>query len=87
MIQVLKVEDERRRDVNLKIKSTKMPSLSSDKWISIFLNFVRSDLKKIDWNIQSLDNLNTEELRALTEFKNDKNIVINNSDGGGVSSL
>lgn len=75
--------EERGRDVNLKIKSTKMPSLSRNKWISIVLNFLRSDLKKINWSIQSPDNMNGEERRGLIELKNDASIVIKNSDKGG----
>lgn len=45
-----------------------MPPLSSNKWISMFLDLVHADLKKIDWDAQTSDNLSRDERRALTEL-------------------
>lgn len=69
--------------VDLKIKSQKMPPLSKNRWLSLFLEMVQSDLEKVKWHKRGTDNLTKGERNALDDLKKRKNIVIKNSDKGG----
>lgn len=54
-----------KRQSKLNIKSTKMPPLNKNRWLSLFLDMVQTDLSKIDWSIKSEDNLSPAERKAI----------------------
>lgn len=37
------------RQANLRIRSQKMPPLSKNRWLNLFLDMVQTDLGKVDW--------------------------------------
>lgn len=72
-----------RRQANLGIRSLKMPPLSKNKWLNLFLDMVQTDLEKVDWTKKAIDNLTAGERQALNDLSKRKNIAIKNSDKGG----
>lgn len=60
-----------------------MPPLSKNKWLQIFLELVQTDLEKVNWTQKIIDNLTTDERRALNDLQKKQNIVIKKSDKGG----
>lgn len=72
-----------RRRANLQIRSQKMPPLSKNKWLQIFLELVQTDLERVDWSQKITDNLTTDERQVLTDLQEQSNIVIKKSDKGG----
>lgn len=69
-----------RRQAKLRIRSQKMPPLSKNRWLKLFLDMVQTDLGKIDWSKKSPDNLTVGERVALNDLKKRQNIVIKKSD-------
>lgn len=72
-----------RRQANLRIRSQKMPPLSKNKWLNLFLDMLQTDLEKADWTQKSPDNLTDGKIPALNNLKKRNNIVIKKSDKGG----
>ncbi|XP_073465173.1 NACHT, LRR and PYD domains-containing protein 3-like [Aquarana catesbeiana] len=72
-----------RRKSNLRIKSTKMPALSKHKWLQLFLDQVKLDLGRINWEWLGSSNLTSSEKKALKELQEAPNLVIKRSDKGG----
>lgn len=63
-----------RRIADLLIRSKKMPPLSKNRWLYMFLEMVQADLEKINWTQKCKDNLKDERM-ALTDLKEAKNVV------------
>lgn len=57
------------RPSKLSIKSLKMPSLSKHKRIHFFLEQVKKDLSRINWDYRGQDNLTKKERKALKELE------------------
>lgn len=72
-----------RQPSSIRIRSTKMPSLSKHKWLSLFLDLVQIDLEKVNWNWCCIDNLSIEECKALKELDEAPNLVIKKINKGG----
>lgn len=61
-----------RRTSDPRICSKKMPPLSKNKWLNLFLEMVHRDLGNIEWTQKGIDNLSQEERQALKERKEAK---------------
>lgn len=72
-----------RRNGGLKICFTSMPQFRKNRRLGIFLDLVQENLRKIDCQNNTIDNLSVDERRALEELQNADNIVIKQSDKGG----
>lgn len=72
-----------KRQSKLNIKSTKMSPLNKNRWLSLFLDMIQTDLSKIDWSIKSEDNLSPAERKAIRELSEAPQLVIKRSDKGG----
>lgn len=73
--------DRIRRPSNLYIKSNKMPPIYKHHWMKIFLDLVKDDLHRLDWSSRGLDNLSSDERKAMHEVVRD--LIIKSSDKGG----
>lgn len=73
------------RKAELQIKSLHMPPLGKNKWLSVFLNQIQTDLHQIDWSNKGRDNITKEEeeRRAIKELTQAKDIILKRSDKGG----
>lgn len=68
----------------MRIRSTKMPTLSKHKWLKVFLDLVQRDLSKVNWDWVGPKNVTSEERRkALRELEEAHDLVIKKSDKGG----
>lgn len=63
-----------KRKANLRIRSQKMPPLSKNKWLKIFLDLVQTDLEKVNWTQKTNDNLTTDKWRAFNDLQKRKDI-------------
>lgn len=50
-----------RRPSTLRIRSTKMPILSKHKWLQLFLDQVKCDLRKVNWEWLGPNNLTSTD--------------------------
>lgn len=64
------------RKSNLKIRSTKTPTLSKHKWLQVFLDQVKQDLGRVNWDWIGPNNLSSSERKALRELEEAPNSVI-----------
>lgn len=63
-----------------------MPPLGKNKWLSLFLDIVRTDLNdinEVDWTQRGFDNLLTSEQWTLRELQEARHVVKKRSDKGG----
>lgn len=51
--------------------------------MKVFLDLVKDDLNKIDWSWRGLDNLTSEERKALSELERAGGLIVKSSDKGG----
>ncbi|XP_068129502.1 extracellular calcium-sensing receptor-like [Hyperolius riggenbachi] len=78
------IEGEAPLHTNLKPRSKFMPSITSNKYVSVFLELVEEDLRKLDWNMAPpTQNISVAERKALQELQNAPSLVIKPSDKGG----
>ncbi|KAM5140434.1 alpha-2-macroglobulin-like protein 1 [Mantella aurantiaca] len=67
----------------LKNKSTRIPSISTNRHIQMFFELVSKDIRTLNWSTLARDNLSRGERRALGELEHNRDIVIKPSDKGG----